>query len=394
MRNIKIFTFLRGYVTFEGIGGFEEEFLSKLIDENIKIWDTKYENSIITGKVSATKYRTLARCAKRSGVKLKHKNKKGALFLALKHRNRIGILMGIALFLIFVLVMSQFVWKIEVVGDENINIPRVLQAAQDNGIKTGVWGKSLKLRELEQKISLSNEEISWIGINLNGSKLTIDVRKKIDTPEMVSIDNPCNIVAACDGYIVDARTYIGHQTTWEGMGVKKGDILVTGAISIENVKEEQYVHAKAEMIAECPETKYFKVPLTQTIYEESGKTVKRKFLKVFSLNCPLFFAKEINGPFTADEKVSMLKIGKNQLPFGVSTHEYTLLNAQEVNYSEEEAKALAQEQMNNYETNILKDAKIISKEVNSYIENGKYIIKSDYIIKKDIAKEQIIYINH
>lgn len=391
MRAVKL---VSGYVEFEGIGGFEDRFLSEIIGNNIEIWDFKTEDGIITGKVSARCYPDLVRLGKKNKIKIKQRKKHGAAFKINRHSSRCGIILGIIIFAVFTTVMSNFVWQIEVIGDSQIRAEKILEVVAQNGVKKGAFGLGLDLRKIEQKLLAEIDDLAWVGISKNKSKVIIDCRKRVEQPETVALYAPSNIIAECDGQIVDARVYKGTQLRWEDDSVKKGDILVSGIVTIgegENAKDN-YVHSRGEIIAKCPDTKYIKVPLTQTKTVKTGECEERKFLNLFGLNIPLFIAKPIDYSYSATSGYTPVVISGKELPLGITTNKYYKTTEQSVEFTEEQAKAEAYRQLDNYESSINKEGKILEKSTEYYIENGVFTVKSSYILEKNIAKQEILYI--
>lgn len=389
MRSIKIFS---GYVEFEGIGGFQECFLSDIIEKNIEVWDFTTKNGITKGKVAAGNYRLLSKTAKKSQIKLKVIKKHGAVFFVNRHSTRFGIILGVILFAAFLTIMSNFIWEIEVIGDMQIREDMVLEKAYNSGIKIGAIGVGLDLRSIEQKMLAEMDDLAWVGISKNRSKIIIDCRKRVDAPEKVELYTPSNIVAEADGQIIDARVYKGTQIVWEEDSVKKGDILVSGIVTIGENLKDNYVHSRGEIIAKCPETKYIKVPLKQTRTVKTGEFINRKYLNFLGLDIPLFFAAPINFEYTATNEYKPWIVFNKKMPFGITENKYYKTTTENVEYSEEQAKIEAFRQLDYYEGEVNKKGKILEKSTEQYIENGNYIIKASYVIEKDIAKQEILYI--
>ncbi|NMA79899.1 MAG: hypothetical protein GX967_04560, partial [Clostridiales bacterium] len=71
MRYRKVFKYLRGYVNFHCIGGFQSEFVNDLILNGIKVWGLTKDDEHLHASVFATDYKAIAKIAKRHQVKIR-----------------------------------------------------------------------------------------------------------------------------------------------------------------------------------------------------------------------------------------------------------------------------------------------------------------------------------
>ena len=387
------FNWLTGYIIFEGNGVDFNKFLSDAIENEITVWDTSIDDNYkFSGKAHYRDLKLIKELAKKNKLELKRPKIKGVFPKLVSISGIVSISLGILLAFLIISGLSQFVWKIEVMGEDNYDYSNVLKVAEECGIRIGAYGKSLALRDIEQVILSKIDDISWIGISRKGSTVYIDLRERIAPQTPTYNDEPCNIIALCDGLIVDTSVYKGNLLVEKNHTVKKGDIIVSGAYSPEGENTDMiYTHATADIIAECPMKKTFYLPIHSTEKQRTNEVFERNFLSLYNIDIPLFIATKFNDEFICESESENLSVFGYELPLKLTKKKYTKLSEVEIDNSNNLDEKM-NELINNYESEICKSAEIISKEENRFDNNGIYTCEINYIFKMNIAKEEIIFV--
>ena len=113
---LDFFRWLQGFVRFYIIGNSPERFINIITKNRISIWNTERVDGKMFACMFAKDYINIRDLAKKSRVRLKVKSRHGLPFFIRAHKDRVGILVGVAVFAMIVYVMSCFVWTIGVVG--------------------------------------------------------------------------------------------------------------------------------------------------------------------------------------------------------------------------------------------------------------------------------------
>ena len=145
---IRIVRFLKGYVLFQASGGFFERFLNLISKRNISLWDMETSPEETTGKVYVEDYKSLAEFARQCGVRLRVKERFGFPFLTYKYRKRLGLFIGAFAFIVLIIIMQNFVWTLDIVGNERNSTERVNYVLQELGLRPGAFIPSLDLQEI------------------------------------------------------------------------------------------------------------------------------------------------------------------------------------------------------------------------------------------------------
>lgn len=388
---IKFLRWLRGYVIFRAEGAFVEEFLNRIVRAGILVWGT-FKNGIqLTGRIRARDYRHLRPYAKKTGVRLRVVRRKGVPFFLYRYRKRLGIFIGLTVALLFLWGMSLFVWDIQVTGNEVIDAGDVLRTVEEMGLKIGAFRPSLTARDFERRLILDYKEISWVAVNITGSTVNIHLKERTLPPEMLpNDDKPANVVAAKSGQIVRVVATDGQAMVKRGDAVNQGDLLISG------IMEDKYGkitvrHARGEVWADVNETISLEVPLEETVEEHSGEIRNRYWLRLFSLRIPLTWG-EITGKAEVETSSRQLGIGFITLPFFLESQEYRMVQDVTLQYTEEQARKLAMQRLEEEAQRRFEGAEILSQKLSGQLnaDGTAFTVTGEYLVRMDIAAQQDI----
>lgn len=315
MNPVKIVRFLKGYVKFSAEGGFSERFVNLCEQKRLSVRSLVFKDERLEGFVSASDYKKLRAVAKLSGMKLSCVSKYGLPFFLFKNRNRVGLAFGATFFVLFMSIMSLFIWSIETVGSENISDAELLSVAEEYGLKTGCFRPFVDVHEISDGMIKSlNGRLLWVAVNISGSRAVVEVRDYIEKPESKTYSEPSNLVADFDGLLLSLEVHNGTKANFEGNGVKKGDLLISGIV--ENRDLSSVFHeARGTVTALHNNTVKAEVPLggscKRCIAKRSVYT-----LRLFWLKIPLGFFKS-GGSYDEFKSESVLELDSHPMPFSV-----------------------------------------------------------------------------
>ncbi len=187
-----------------------------------------------------------------------------------KARKRPGIPIGLALMLLCMLVLSQFIWQIEVVnaGPYQADIVSFLQ---ESGYHEGVPMRSIDAKALESMLVHRYPEIAWFHVHAAGMTLVVEVSHGVPMPDLME-ETSGDIVADRNGIIHAIRVYAGTPMVRAGDVVQKGDVLIRG---VERGRDEQQTPVRADGVvtARCWDSFTAAVPMTEVISTETGREI-------------------------------------------------------------------------------------------------------------------------
>lgn len=386
---IALIRYIRGYVRFSVRGMYVERFLNYLARERIVIWGAKRRQDSLSACVAAARYPELRHLARKAGVKLRLVEKRGLPFKRKKLSRRRGLVVGLGFFVLFLLVMSRFIWSIQVNAKEKVPAERILSVLEDLGVKPGILRSSIKVREVENRALLQLPELSWIALNIDGCTIYVEVNETMPVPPMINPDTPCNVVASHSGQILEMRVYSGQPVVKKGEAVLEGQMIVSG-ITQDRRGQNTFRHARADVIAEVSLSLEVEVPLDQITYEETGKFLRRHYLRVLGVEFPLFLPLPVPRPYIVDRAKYPLMVGSLELPVARRVEKYTLMREVPIVLTEEQAKDRAMRELAALEQVKIGDSKIIERTLVGRLDGAVYRLRADYICHMNIAMQQEI----
>lgn len=302
---------LFGYVIFEIRGAYGEKFITLSMKEEVDLWEIRRVSpGIIRAKAFLFSRKRLDLLARKSGVTLEYCSAKGLPQFLKRYRLRPGLFLGGGLYVTVLILLSCFVWSVEIPNADPIRAAQIRSVLLEEGFGVGTFSPSVDYKELKYRLMLSSPEISFVSVNMEGVRAVVDVRFASQLPEKIHDKTPCNIVASRDGQIVSMLVLNGVRYAQKGQTVQKGDLLVGGIV---NTRLGYYVvHSKAQVFARVTDVESETVSFLQT---ETVRTGRVKVKRVWN-----FFGTELDlspgfiCPFSEYETV----VEKKHLSFGDS----------------------------------------------------------------------------
>lgn len=221
-----------GIVNVQIEGFFTERFINLCKINNIKIWDIRnVVKGVIRFNISISDFEKLRKVARKTKCKIVIKNKKGIYFTLFKYRKRkIFFVIAISILILSIL-LSTFVWKIDIQGNEKLSETQIISALKESGLYVGKNKTFLDKKEVTNLLRLNITDISWAGIELNGTKAIVKIVEKTRLDEKNVQDSGIgNIVAQKSGIITKIVPENGTAKFKEGSYICKGDIAIEGMI--------------------------------------------------------------------------------------------------------------------------------------------------------------------
>jgi len=299
MFTIRIWNYLRGYAIIIVKGLKIERFINLAVVNNIYIWDIKKLDYVtVKAKINLGNFRRLRDIVRKTDSSVSVLSKHGLPFIIRNvKRRKLFYTILLSLF-IFIYIMSSFVWMIEIKGVKSVDTEKIVKCLNAEGLKEGSFKGKLDRRHIENQVLINMPELSWIGIQIKGTKAIVEVVEKKEKPPLISRDDACDIVAAKDGVITKLLVLSGDPLVKDGTTVRKGQRLVTGTILRENLEPRQ-VHSLAQVIARTWYEDAEEIPFQQIEYKPTGNISRQYRLKL------------LNKEFSGKRRVSFKDFNEN-----------------------------------------------------------------------------------
>ncbi len=383
---ISLVRYILGYINFRAFGGFSDRFLNLCTRDGIPLWNIKNVKGNISASTTINGYLAIRRPAKKSGMHVKAIERKGLIFFLKKNKIRVGLLIGAILFFCTILLLSQFVWSISLVGNIDLEEDYLLSAFQKHGVKVGATISSIDDNDIAQKVVSEIPELSWAAVNRKGTVVVIEVREKTLAPEKYDNSVPTNLIADENGIILTIDVLYGNEEIKPGSAVTKGDLLISGVVTYADGREK-LVHADGYVKALVNRKETFSGNDFSVYNLVQEKTRNKLF--IFGIEIPL--GTSVGDEFYSKHK-SFIQSEKILLPLGIITEYNAEFSSDKIEINDETKDMLALWDNAFYvkellDFSIVKNSSVTQKNTESYSE---YVFSAE--CEQEIGVLQEIYV--
>lgn len=344
----RIINLLRGYAEWKISGAFPERMLNLCAQNRLAFWHMRWiDSSTFSFRTPLDQRRKVEELARRALCESEILARRGLGAAARSMVSRWGFLLGLALCLGAVSVLSRFLLVVEVSGNVTVPDAIILSELQRLGVRPGAYGPEIEVREVANEALIALPQLSYMAINIHGTRAQVQVREAVKSPELLEQTVPADIVAVTDGIILDLRADSGQALVAEGDIVAAGDVLITGRIDLQEPKYSEIdlgllvVRATGSVRARTWRTLEESIPLTAGEKHYTGEETTRYGLKILWGQLDFFENSSISyGRYDKITCTRMLTVAGREMPLGLITttiREYTVTQAP-LNVEEAEAR--------------------------------------------------------
>lgn len=299
----KLINLLLGYVEIAVTGAFPERLLNLCAQNRLPFWRLRWtDETSFTFRVALRDRKRLDELARRAMCDLEERSRRGAAVAAERMvEHRWGFLLGLGFCVLAVSFLSRFLLVIEVTGNERVPTAVILSQLQRAGVRPGAFGPAIREREAANTALLGLPELSYLAVNIYGTRAEIIVREVEKAPELLKEDVPADVVAAADGIIEDIQTDSGRAMFRDGDVVAKGETLISGVLDLKEPEGgtvdlgSLVVHAAGSVTARTWRTLEETIPLTGQGKEYTGEEARSYHIKILWLELDFFENSSISG---------------------------------------------------------------------------------------------------
>ncbi len=331
----KLINLLLGYLELQVTGAFPERLLNLCAQHRLAFWKLEWlDGTSFIFRISLRDRKRLEELAQRAMCELTVRHRRGATAVALGMGKRWGFLLGLALCVAAVSVLSRFLLVVEVTGNETVPTAVILMELQRLGVRPGAYGPNVDERAVANQALLALPQLSFMAINISGTRVEVSVREAVPPPKLLDEDTPADIVATADGIILDIHAAAGRPLFADGDIVAKGEVLISGDMELRRPEGSTVdmgslvVHASGTVTARTWRTLEETVPLTVDTKRYTGE--ERTLRSVQLLWGRLDFFQNSSISWDKYDKITdteYLALFGREVPVGVTTvtlREYTL----------------------------------------------------------------------
>lgn len=372
--------YILGYVRITVEGYYIERFINICTTSKILIWNLKREKGIkLYLNIGIQDYYKAIKIAKKLKCKVKIEKKRGLPFILNRYKKRKIFVISLFVILIALYTSSNYVWNIEIRVEDNMQLDNILEDVKMAGLETGMKKDKINVEETTNKIRLSRDDISWIGIELKGTNAIVKVVKAKEAPEIIDEKDYCNIVAKRAGTITKIIAQNGTALVKPGDEVQEGQVLIQGTME-GKYTGIRYVHSLGEVEAIVKYEKTEKISLKKEENVKTGNKEEKYQIKINNFQINFYKTLSNFKIYDTIEEEKKLKIFSNlYLPISVCKVTNYELEENSNNYTIEEATEIGTQKL--------------EKEIEAEIENKEKILNKSANVKEtpEYVEVSVIY---
>lgn len=142
------------------------------------------------------------------------------------------------IFILLLIINSLFIWNITIDGNYTNSSDEVV-AYINKSVNSGILKSKINTEKIEKDLRNNFENISWVCAEIKGTNLIIHIKETYLSEIVKNEDKPYNIIANKTGTIKSIITRQGVPNVKVGDKVKKGDLLISGKVTVTSEYEEE-----------------------------------------------------------------------------------------------------------------------------------------------------------
>ena len=386
----KLIVWFYGYIHIEVSGCNISRFLNICSARGIEFYSVENMKDKAIIKMQARDFFALHDVVRKCRIKVKINKKTGFPFFVHKNRKRKMMFLGILTSFIMMFVLSLFVWQISVEGNYTYSDEEILDFLEENGVSHGIYKNNINGEELERAIRNEYFDITWVSVELTGTRLIIHIKENFNIENINDNKNDFkDIVAKEDGIIDSIVTRSGTPMVKAGDLVKAGDVLIKGNYDIVDdsgtVIDTKDVVADGTIYELVVYEYYDKISIGYKNKKYLDEDTSYKFV-IFDKMIDIDFFGNKNNTSDYVYNVKQLKLTDN---FYLPVYMYTCTEKEYEIYDDEydksECISILNENFNYFLENLdEKSIQIIENNVKIENTDGYFVAKGDIVVLKEV----------
>ena len=394
----RLMNFLLGTARVCFSGPFPERLINLCAQNGVEFWGVEWlDEHTVRLTLRRRGLKKLEELAGRVDCRVEREGSRGLPDFLGKFRARYAFLLGLAFALCAVTVLSRFVLVIQVTGNETVPTAVILSQLHRLGVRPGVYGPALDRGQIAQEALLELDGLSWMALNLHGTRLEVVVREAVKAPERVDTAENVDLIAEADGLVVKVEPELGDSLVEPGDTVAAGDILISGTVTLEppiysDAPERHYqVHARGRVWARTWRTLTAAIPLEAAVKEYTGREKSAWSLDLLGRRVEIFGTPSISWPFY--DKITTVRQlplpGGGQLPLSLSRETFREYRLTTAPVQQEAAQSMLEEQLRERLADLLgEDGVVESAQYSARVEGDLLTVTLTAQCREEIGREQ------
>ena len=369
--------FFRGYLKVCICGRAPERLLNLCSHHDMLIWDLKSCGESYEFYISLPAFRQIRPLLRKTKTRIHILKKCGLPFFLYQYRSRKMFFAGIAICLTLLYISTGYLWCIELNGNTVHADQTLLRYLKSIGCSCGVRMSKVDCDKIEEQLRITYTDIIWVSARIEGTKLFLDVKENLAAGEKKAAqklteqeaETGYDIIASKKGKVTRIVTRSGTPKVKAGDTVKKGEILVSGALPIYNDNDEidhyDKTVADADIYLMCAYRYEDTIPFQQPQKKYTGKTAWDFRLKIASMEWHVPFWPCDRSDYEGTAQTKQVCLLKNlYFPIWVQSTHLRQYHMERIEYSEKELRQQEEEKFKEFFKKLhKKEVEILEKNV-------------------------------
>ena len=233
---------------------------------------------------------------------------------------------------------------------------------------------------------LELDKIAWCSLNVEGSRLTINVT---ETKEEKDKKGYSNIKAGADGIIERIDIVSGTSVVKIGDAVKKGDLLVSGIV--ETANDTRFTYSKGKVTAKTQREIVLKEKYVQKLKVPTGRVKNKLAVDFFGFKIPFYLGKE-KERYISSVKVYNCELFDQKLPIRFYKKRFEFYKEKEIRYDFDRLCILLEKELEKEITKLNCESIRIDKK--KFAKNKDEVtLNATVTLRENIAVEDVLLIS-
>lgn len=317
----------------------------------------------------------IIRLAKEREILLTVGKHRGAPTILWRRARRYGLILGSLCGALLLFFSGRYVWDVRVSGNETMTATEVIEELRACGFGVGSRLKNFHAGELENRVLLESDSLSWISIYMDGTVAMVQVVENKPRPDDAP-KKPANLIASADGQIESVELLQGDCVVKVGQAVRAGDLLVSGVYDSQTVGV-RFTRAAGRILARTERVFEVEIPLrdTQKVYFDEKKSAI--WLNFFQKRVKIF--KSTGNHMGSCDIIRMENRfsgwGLGNLPIWLTVETCKCYEEVEIERTAEDALELAYEALSGELATLSRDAQLLRKEIKTTLTEDALILE-------------------
>ncbi|MBR2284450.1 MAG: sporulation protein YqfD [Ruminococcus sp.] len=381
---------LRGAVRITAEGKEQSRFINAIHTSGLSCYEQYSRGEAFCCEINRSDLDIFLELAESCGMTVSYKEYPSLSLWLSRRKKRFGVIAGLLLLLAAVILFSGTVTEIELRGNDRIADDTLLSALAEAGICPGAYIHDIDFVLCENRLQTEVAGIAWIGMQISGSRIVVEIREETPEPDILRSRIPCNIVARYDSEIVYTSVLDGRLMHKVGDFVPAGTMIVSG-VTTDATGHTTLHHAMGSITGIYTDTVSFTADESLRVWNETGNSHKRRRLRIFSLDIPISLpASDSFGSSVLSREEDWLEIGEKRLPIGMMTETENETALTEITLTAAEQEEQTAQKIFLYEKNFLADTEILEREIERSEEDGVLTLTVTYTLRGEIGEQREI----